>query len=84
MPQRKFENETLFYCRACCKASDKELWERMWMENAHDMRMCPECGGIYDVSVANVVDEPAIDEGRMVEAMTEPPKPAAKKPAAKK
>ncbi len=68
---RKFEHDTMYYCRACGHAAPKDEWERA----LPNYRKCPHCGGIFDISITNVVtDEPPVPE----------PEPEPKKPAAPK
>lgn len=63
---KKFENEKMYHCRACGTAHAKEAWEPMWVpskdlakeELGRTFYVCPHCGVLMDIHVANVVDEP--------------------------
>jgi hypothetical protein len=59
---RIFENDTMYYCRACGNARQKALYQRVKKLKPLDVRICPHCGVLFVLAVANVVtdfyDEP--------------------------
>ena len=66
---KKFKNEKLYHCRACGIATEKEKWLRFEKQ----VHICPHCGALVDVSVANEITEP------VQEADAPEPKSKAKK-----
>ena len=77
---RKFEHETMYFCRACGHATVKEDFVRVDLIEDRDMRLCPFCGVLFDIGIGNTVLE--IDEGKIVMAMVhlgEPDKKPEKK-----
>jgi len=71
---RKFDNEKLYYCHACGRASDKEGFDRVKVGGVSNVVICPECGSIFKLDVHNVVREPVQEADA-----PEPEKPEKKK-----
>jgi len=59
----KYESKDRYYCRACRHAEPKGDWKLIKLANA-PFWICPYCGAIVDVSIANVMpeDEPEPDD----------------------
>ena len=51
---RKFDVPDSFYCASCGKLSKKEEWEHA-LELERDVRVCPYCGSLVDVTVRNTL-----------------------------
>ena len=52
---RKFDNDDLYLCHACNKASAKELFKPVEALGMANVAICPECGVVLVLDVANIV-----------------------------
>ena len=72
---KQFDNAILYHCRACGVANPKEEWQLVNLPHIRLLHICPNCGVLMDLSVANVVDDPPVQEPDA----PEPAKPTPKK-----
>ncbi len=52
----KFEHELFFKCGACGHLNQKEKWERARMDIGPPVFICPACGCLIVLSIANEID----------------------------
>ncbi len=58
----KIDDDTHFICRACEKANPKEDWKRLEIVGAGPVGICPFCGSLIALGVANVIEEEPVPE----------------------
>lgn len=70
MPAKKRDYGQYYKCGACEVAGLKEEWERVpaGFLGGKDVRICPHCGALIVIDVANIVDdEPEAEEAAVIE-----------------
>ncbi len=52
----KYEHENFFKCGACGHINQKEKWELTRIDIGHPVSICPDCGCLIVLSIANEMD----------------------------
>lgn len=61
---RKFDHDSLYRCNACGQATPKDEWKPVTSVGKEKLalHLCPRCGSLIDVAVANVIDSEPTQE----------------------